>query len=84
MVRASTPTRPSAPPSPRTPGPTSLVPQGVDPDDHGVYDILEMKPGTHKQYPVTYRSIKARTFLDDLTAAGKHQLLLDVSPAEAA
>src|SRR5918999_2719447 len=51
---------------------------GVDPDDHGVYDILETKPGTHKQYPVTYRSIKARTFLDDLTAAGKSQLLLDV------
>jgi predicted AlkP superfamily phosphohydrolase/phosphomutase len=41
---------------------------GVDPDDHGVYDILETKPGTHKQYPVTSRSIKARTFLDDLTA----------------
>jgi predicted AlkP superfamily phosphohydrolase/phosphomutase len=42
---------------------------GVDPDDHGVYDILETKPGTHKQYPVTFKSIKARTFLDDLTAA---------------
>ncbi len=51
---------------------------GVDPDDHGVYDILETKPGTHKQYPVTSKSIKARTFLDDLTAAGKNQLLLDV------
>ncbi len=42
---------------------------GVDPVDHGVYDILETVPGTHKQYPVTYKSIKARTFLDDLTAA---------------
>ncbi|MGZ5290125.1 MAG: alkaline phosphatase family protein, partial [Actinomycetota bacterium] len=51
---------------------------GVDPVDHGIYDILETVPGTHKQYPVTYKSIKARTFLDDLTAAGKHQLLLDV------
>jgi len=51
---------------------------GVDPVDHGVYDILETVPGTHKQYPVTYKSIKARTFLDDLTAAGKNQLLLDV------
>ncbi len=51
---------------------------GVDPVDHGVYDILETTPGTHKQYPVTYRSIKARTFLDDLTAAGKSVLLLDV------
>jgi predicted AlkP superfamily phosphohydrolase/phosphomutase len=51
---------------------------GVDPVDHGVYDILETTPGTHKQYPVTYKSIKARTFLDDLTAAGKNSLLLDV------
>ena len=51
---------------------------GVDPVDHGVYDILETVPGTHKQYPVTYKSIKARTFLDDLTAANKKQLLLDV------
>ncbi len=51
---------------------------GVDPVDHGVYDILETVPGTHKQFPVTYKSIKARTFLDDLTAAGKQQLLLDV------
>ena len=56
--------------------PSSLT--GVDPGDHGVYDILETRPGTHKQYPVTFKSIKARTFLDDLTAAGKHQLLLDV------
>ncbi len=51
---------------------------GVDPVDHGVYDILETVPGTHKQYPVTYKSIKARTFLDDLTAANKKMLLLDV------
>jgi predicted AlkP superfamily phosphohydrolase/phosphomutase len=51
---------------------------GVDPVDHGVFDILETVPGTHKAYPVTYKSIKARTFLDDLTAAGKQQLLLDV------
>ena len=51
---------------------------GVDPVDHGIYDILETVPGTHKQYPVTYKSIKARTFLDDLTAANKKMLLLDV------
>jgi predicted AlkP superfamily phosphohydrolase/phosphomutase len=51
---------------------------GVDPDDHGVYDILETVPGTHKQYPVTYKSIRERTFLADLHAAGKKQLLLDV------
>ena len=42
---------------------------GVDPADHGVYDILETVPGTHKAYPVTYKSIKERTFLADLTAA---------------
>jgi hypothetical protein len=34
----------------------------VDPADHrGVYDILETVPGTHKQYPGNYRSIKERT-----------------------
>jgi hypothetical protein len=32
----------------------------------------------HKQYPVTYKSIKARSFLNDLTAADKNMLLLDV------
>ena len=51
---------------------------GVDPVDHGVYDILETVPGTHKQYPVTYKSIKTRTFLDDLTAVDKRVLMLDV------
>jgi predicted AlkP superfamily phosphohydrolase/phosphomutase len=51
---------------------------GVDPVDHGVYDILETVSGTHKQYPVTYKSIKTRTFLDDLTAADKRVLMLDV------
>ncbi len=44
---------------------------GVDPADHGVYDILETVPGTHKQYPVTYKSIGERTFVEDLSAAGK-------------
>src|SRR3954452_14921198 len=51
---------------------------GVDPVGHGVYDILETVPGTHKQYPVTYKSIKARTVLDDLTTASKNMLLLAV------
>ena len=41
---------------------------GVDPADHGVYDILESVPGTHKQFPVTYRSIKERTMIPDLNA----------------
>lgn len=51
---------------------------GVDPADHGVYDILETVPGTHKQYPVTYRSIKERTFVEDLSAAGKKGVYVDV------
>jgi predicted AlkP superfamily phosphohydrolase/phosphomutase len=51
---------------------------GVDPADHGVYDILETVPGTHKQYPVTYRSIKERTFVEDVAAAGKKGLYVDV------
>ena len=51
---------------------------GVEPADHGVYDILESKPGTHKQYPVTFKSIKERTFLADLSAAGKETLMVNV------
>src|SRR2546428_1146204 len=51
---------------------------GVDPADHGVYDILEQVPGTHKQFPVTYRSIKERTMIPDLNAAGKKTLLINV------
>src|SRR5919106_6662258 len=51
---------------------------GVDPADHGVYDILETVPGTHKQYPVTYRSVKERTFVEDLSASGKIGVYADV------
>src|SRR5207253_11299394 len=51
---------------------------GVDPADHGVYDILENVPGTHRQLPVTYRSIKERTILADLAAAGKRTLMINV------
>src|SRR6266511_3183492 len=51
---------------------------GVGPADHGVYDILETVPGTHKQYPVTYRSIKERTFVEDLSAAGRTGVYADV------
>jgi predicted AlkP superfamily phosphohydrolase/phosphomutase len=51
---------------------------GVDPADHGVYDILETVPGTHKQYPVTYRSIKERTFVEDLSAASRTGVYADV------
>jgi predicted AlkP superfamily phosphohydrolase/phosphomutase len=51
---------------------------GVEPGRHGVFDILETKPGTTKQYPVTYRSIRERTFLGDLKAAGKAVVFTDV------
>jgi predicted AlkP superfamily phosphohydrolase/phosphomutase len=50
----------------------------VDPADHGVYDILETVPGTHKQYPVTYKSIRERTFVEDVAAAGRKGLYVDV------
>jgi predicted AlkP superfamily phosphohydrolase/phosphomutase len=50
---------------------------GVDPADHGVYDILEGRGGT-RQFPVTYRSIKERTFLDDLTRGGVETLMVNV------
>jgi predicted AlkP superfamily phosphohydrolase/phosphomutase len=50
---------------------------GVDPADHGVYDILEpRKEG--RQLPVSFRSIKERTFLSDLTAAGVETICVNV------
>jgi predicted AlkP superfamily phosphohydrolase/phosphomutase len=50
---------------------------GVDPDWHGVYDILEGRGGD-RQFPVTYRSIKERTFLEDLGRAGLESLVVNV------
>jgi predicted AlkP superfamily phosphohydrolase/phosphomutase len=44
---------------------------GLNPAGHGVFDILEHRPGVSRRLPVTYKSIKARTIFDDLTAAGK-------------
>lgn len=43
---------------------------GVEPSGHGVYDILEARGGSKRQFPVTFRSIKERTLLADLTRAG--------------
>ena len=51
---------------------------GVDPADHGVYDILEARRGAGRQFPVTYRSIRERTFLQDLTAAGTETIMVNV------
>jgi predicted AlkP superfamily phosphohydrolase/phosphomutase len=50
---------------------------GVEPADHGVFDILEGRGGS-KQFPVTYRSIRERTFLEDLTRAGVETLMVNV------
>ncbi|MGH2766065.1 MAG: alkaline phosphatase family protein [Actinomycetota bacterium] len=43
---------------------------GVEPSNHGVYDIFEKETGVRKNLPVTYRSIKEKTMLADLAAAG--------------
>ena len=43
---------------------------GVEPSNHGVYDIFEKEIGERRSLPVTYRSIKERTMLGDLAAAG--------------
>jgi predicted AlkP superfamily phosphohydrolase/phosphomutase len=51
---------------------------GLNPAGHGVFDILEHKPGVTKRLPVTYRSIKARTIFDDLSAAGKSTLAVNI------
>jgi predicted AlkP superfamily phosphohydrolase/phosphomutase len=50
----------------------------LNPAGHGVFDILEHKPGVSRRLPVTYRSIKARTIFDDFTEAGKTSLALNI------
>ena len=51
---------------------------GLNPAGHGVFDILEHKPGVSRRLPITYKSIKARTIFDDLTDAGKTSLALNI------
>jgi predicted AlkP superfamily phosphohydrolase/phosphomutase len=51
---------------------------GVEPADHGVFDIFESRGGGGKQYPVSFRSIRERTFLADLTDAGVETVMLNV------
>lgn len=50
---------------------------GMEPSGHGVYDILQGRGGT-RQLPVTYHSIRERTFPQDLTDAGVESLILNV------
>lgn len=51
---------------------------GVEPSNHGVYDIFEREFETRKKLPVTYRSIKEKTILPDLTAAGVETIMTNV------
>lgn len=51
---------------------------GVEPDDHGVYDILEARGDAGRQYPVSFRSIKERTFMADLARAGVETIMVNV------
>src|SRR2546428_10985559 len=54
---------------------------GVEPADHGVYHILEQVPRDHKEIPGPYRTIKERTFIPDLNAAGENTLPLNMAVA---
>ena len=56
--------------------PTFLT--GRDPGGHGVFDILEYRPGAARRLPVSWRSILAPTWPQRLTEAGKTTLLLNV------
>ena len=56
--------------------PTFLT--GRDPGGHGVFDILEYRPGAARRMPVSWRSILAPTWPERLTEAGKTTLLLNV------
>ena len=51
---------------------------GLNPAGHGVFDILEHKPGVSKRLPITYHSIKARTIFDDFSDAGKTTLAVNI------
>jgi predicted AlkP superfamily phosphohydrolase/phosphomutase len=51
---------------------------GVDPSNHGVYDIFERDYSTRRKLPVTYLSIKETTILSDLTAAGVPTVMTNV------
>jgi predicted AlkP superfamily phosphohydrolase/phosphomutase len=56
--------------------PTFLT--GRDPAGHGVFDVLEYRPGATRRLPVSSRSILAPTWPERLTEAGKTTLLVNV------
>jgi predicted AlkP superfamily phosphohydrolase/phosphomutase len=51
---------------------------GLEPSNHGVYDIFERKLGERRQLPVTFHSIREKTILADLTAAGATTVMTNV------
>lgn len=51
---------------------------GLNPAGHGVFDILEYKPGANRRLPITYHSVKARTTFADLTDAGKTSVVANI------
>lgn len=51
---------------------------GLNPAGHGVFDILEHKPGESRRLPITYHSIKARTIFADITDAGMTSLAVNI------
>lgn len=51
---------------------------GLNPAGHGVFDILEHKPGQSRRLPITYKSIKARTIFEDFSDADKTTLALNI------
>jgi predicted AlkP superfamily phosphohydrolase/phosphomutase len=56
--------------------PTFLT--GRDPGGHGVFDILEYRPGASRRLPVSYGSILAPTWPARLSEAGKTSVVLNV------
>ena len=51
---------------------------GVDPAGHGVFDILEHRPGQTRRMPVSSRSILAPTWPQRLSDAGRTVLLVNI------
>jgi len=56
--------------------PTFLT--GRDPGGHGVFDILEYRPGVTRRLPVSSKSILAPTWPQRLSEAGRRTLLVNV------
>ncbi|HEY0386866.1 MAG TPA: alkaline phosphatase family protein [Gaiellales bacterium] len=56
--------------------PTFLT--GRDPAGHGVFDILEYRPGATRRLPVSSKSILAPTWPEQLTHAGRTSLVVNI------